>query len=91
MRARVRAAGLSRAQMLCLAMRWYHELSQDEVGQRMRISQQAVSRHVRRGLALLASAGIRRRRRRRYLMPEMIQAPPSWLDQLAPEDVRAGW
>lgn len=91
MRARIRAAGLSRAQMLCLAMQWYYDLNQQEVAERMGISQQAVSTLVSRGLERLAAAGIRRRRRRRYLLPQMLQTPPSWLDQLSPEEVKAGW
>ena len=90
-RARLKAARLSEAQLLCLTMLWYHDLSQEEISLRLRISQQAVSRHLYRGLERLAEAGIRQRRRRRHRMPEMYQAPPTWLDQLAPDEVKAGW
>ena len=91
MRARVKAAGLSEIQKLCLAMLWYHDLSQEELSRRLRISQQAVSNHVRRGLERLRAAGVSQRRRRRYVLPQMHQAPPTWLDQLGPEEVKAGW
>lgn len=91
MRARVRAARLSEAQLLCLSMLWYHSLNQEEVSQALQVSQQAVSSHVARGLERLKTAGVSRRRRRRFMMPQMLQAPPSWLDQLAPEEVKAGW
>jgi DNA-binding MarR family transcriptional regulator len=89
--ARVRAARLSEVQMLCLTMLWYHDLRQEELSVRLRISQQAISAHIRRGLERLRAAGLSRRRRRRYVLPQMLQATPGWLDQLAPEDIRVGW
>lgn len=90
-RARVKAARLSEIQTLCLAMLWYHDMNQEELSQRLRISQQAISGHVRRGLERLLAAGVWRRGRRRYVRPQMLQAPPTWLDQLSPEEVKVGW
>ncbi|MCY2925551.1 MAG: hypothetical protein NT031_08935 [Planctomycetota bacterium] len=56
-RARVKAARLSEVQTLCLAMLWYHDMNQEELSHRLRISQQAVSGHVGRGLERLLAAG----------------------------------
>jgi len=90
-RARLKAAELTRAQRMCLALYWYDGMRQEEISARLRMSQQAVATHLSKGQASLAAVGVQPHRRRGLFKPMVLRRPPTWLDQLGPEDLKAVW
>lgn len=85
------ASELTERQVLCLALACFDGLTYEEIGSRLGISRQAVGKHVSKGTARLAAAGLHPRRLERSESPRLLTMAPATMDYLGPENLKAYW
>ena len=85
----LRSAGLTGKQTECLALWCFDGLTQQEIGERMGITQQAASKHMASARKKLKKAGMSAKKLQMPEQPRMILMDPARMDHLGPADIRA--